>query len=378
MTQNWKTLHKDFRLNGQSYSKEELKDLGYGHVKVGAGFEKPIGNFLQDWLDENEAIKVITSGSTGNPKEILLKKYHMVNSALATGEYFDLRPGSSTLLCLPVDYIAGKMMLVRAMVLGLHLDYVEPSSNPLEAIFKEYDFSAMVPLQLENSFEKIDQIKTLLVGGAPVSTTLKDKLQSTTCQVFETYGMTETITHVAVKQIKKLESNSHTELVEGHFSHPEPVEGSVKTSFNALPNVTFSIDPRDCLVIDAPKISEDPVVTNDIVQLFSKTEFKWLGRYDNVINSGGVKLFPEQIEAKLSNLISNRFFVAGFPDKQLGQKLVLVIEGEANIEILHQKISELASLEKYEVPKNIIFLPSFLKTETGKTRRKETINLIEA
>ncbi len=168
-------VHPRFTLNGISYTTAELKELGYDLVKEGSAFEKSIGDFLSDWLDEKPTLEVKTSGSTGTPKTILLQKRQMVNSALATGEYFDLKEGNTALLCLPADFIAGKMMLVRAMVLGLELDYVELSSSPLAGLSKTYDFAALVPLQLENSLAEIEMIKTLIVGGASVSRTLKEK-----------------------------------------------------------------------------------------------------------------------------------------------------------------------------------------------------------
>ena len=350
---NYKEVHPQFKLNGILYDFQELKEVSYSLIKEGKDHEIAIGNFLMDWLDDNPTVEVQTSGSTGKPKKILLQKQHMVNSAMATGDYFRLEPGNTALLCLSAEYIAGKMMLVRALILGLKLDYVEPTLSPLGTTSKNYDFCAMVPIQAENSFKQIGHIKTLIVGGAPISFALKSRLQKSSCAVFETYGMTETITHVAVKSI----DNSH---------------------FMALPEVIFSKDSRQCLVIDAPKISDIKVVTNDLVDLISETEFEWLGRYDNVINSGGLKLFPERIEAKLSSLLSNRFFVAGLPDEKLSQKLVLVIEGEIDDELLIKKMDTLSSLGKYEIPKAIYKLPKFLETATGKILRMENINLIRS
>lgn len=352
-------IHFRFKFNGFHPSIDELKEIGYSLIKEGALFEQAIGDFLLDWFDEKPVIEVKTSGSTGRPKSILLKKSQMVNSALATGDFFGLEPGSSALLCLPCDFIAGKMMLVRAMVLGLELDYVEPSSNPLEYNSNSYDFCAMVPLQLKKSLGKLKQIRTLLVGGASVSNALGKKVEHESTSIFETYGMTETITHVAVRKIRSAISSK-----------------VVDSFFQTLPGVTVSTDSRNCLVIDAPDICDDKVVTNDLVDLVSETEFKWLGRYDNVINSGGIKLIPEQIEAKLAQIITKRFFITGLPDEKLGQKLVLVIEGETDVEIISQKITGLPSLKKYEIPKTIHFLPSFLETKTGKIGRKENIKLI--
>lgn len=355
----YKKIHNHFRLNGIHYSWEELKEVAYSLIKEGETFEKSIGDFLLDWLSENRTVEVQTSGSTGKPKKIQLQKRHLVNSAKATGAFFGLSPGSSALLCLSTDFIAGKMMLVRAMVLGLELDYIAPSTNPLLSFSKPYDFTAMVPLQVENSLEKLALINTLIVGGTPVSNTLRkvinEKVRNT--EIYETYGMTETITHIAVKKI-----------------HPPEPE---KQNFKTLPEVRLSIDDKNCLVIDAPKISEDPITTKDVVNLISETEFRWLGRYDNVVNSGGVKLFPEQIETKLAVLIKSPFFVGGVQDEKLGQKLILVLQGEVVIDNLLKKITSLPSLEKYEIPKVIYSLPAFIETETGKIRRKETLGLLK-
>lgn len=355
-------IHKEFRLNGISYSMSKLKALANDLVKDGKPFEQKIGDFLCEWLNDDAIIKVHTSGSTGTPKHMLLQKHQMVNSALATGDFFSLLEKESVLLCLPSQYIAGKMMLVRAMVLGLHLDYVEPSSSPLAFVSKNYDFVAMVPLQLEQSIDQINQVKNLLVGGATVSSLLRKKLQDKRVTVFESYGMTETITHIAVKKIHDL---SFTIL-----------PNSNKNQFLTLPNVTLSKDSRDCLVINAPKICDLPVVTNDMVNLISATAFEWLGRYDNIINSGGIKLFPEQIEAKLAPFIDQSFFVAGINDETLGQKLVLMVEGSSESNNLLSKINKLEAFERYEIPKSIYYLPKFITTDNGKIHRTETVKLL--
>jgi len=348
-------VHPKFTLNGISYGKVDLKELGDNLVKEGKSFEKSIGSFLLAWLDVKSTLQVKTSGSTGKPKNILLQKRHMLNSALATGKYFDLTEGNTALLCLPVDYIAGKMMLVRAMVLGLNLDYVEPSSSPLAKHSKAYDFAAMIPLQVQNSLAKIEQIKTIIVGGAAVSESLREKVKEKRTAVFETYGMTETITHVAVKKI---------------------TSSNKPNNFKAISNITFSADDRACLIISAPKVSDHKIITNDVINLFSETEFEWLGRYDNVINSGGIKLYPEQIENKLAPLLNNRFFVAGVPDERLGQKLILVIEGDINSEALFQKISETVNLDKFEIPKEVCVVANFVNTDSGKIHRRKSLILL--
>ncbi|MDC6364496.1 MULTISPECIES: AMP-binding protein [Flavobacteriaceae] len=357
--QTWHSIHPNFKLNGVHYSLEDILEVGYSLIKEGEFFEAHIGNFLLDWATPKPTLEVFTSGSTGKPKKIELKKEHMVNSALATGTYFNLKPSSSTLLCLPCTGIAGKMMLVRAMVLGLDLDYIAPSSTPLQENDRDYDFVAMVPLQAQNSITYLNRVKTLIVGGAPVDTSLRIKLAGLSTAVYETYGMTETITHIAVKRITKTEK----EMIEA--------------GFELLPNVSVARDDRDCLVIDAPMVTENSVVTNDIVALIDTTHFKWLGRYDSIINSGGIKLIPEQIEEKLSKLIRSRFFVAGLPDTSLGQKLILLVEDkDANTEELLQSIKSLSGITKYEIPKEIFLVDSFVETASGKIQRGKTLEQI--
>ena len=344
-------IHSQFRLNGISFDKETLNEIGYSWVKEGQEFEVHAGNFLMDWLSSSETVTVKTSGSTGEPKALELSKKHMVNSALATGQFFDLKPNNTALLCLSPEYIAGKMMLVRALVLGLNLDVVVPSSQPLESIKKKYDFAAMVPLQAQNSMNDLQHIKTLIIGGAPISKSLRNQLAVQSSAIFETYGMTETITHIAVKRLSSVRSSA------------------VETFFEVLPNVKIDTDERGCLIIDAPKVSTQKVITNDLVELISSNTFRWLGRYDNVINSGGIKLIPEQVEEKLSAIIKNRFFVAGIPDVKLGEKLVLFVEGKGE-DGLEKKISSLKTLDKFECPKQIIYVKNFVETPTGKVKRQ--------
>lgn len=351
-------LHPNFKLNDQSYNEDSLLEFSKELVNQSLPYNIAVGAFLIDWLNSEETLKVQTSGSTGTPKQILLKKEHMVNSALATGSYFGLKPKDTALLCLSADFIAGKMMLVRAMVLGLEIDIVAPKANPLEGTDKHYDFCAMVPMQVDSSIDCSNQLNTVIIGGAPVSGTLRAKLQGVQANCFETYGMTETITHIAVKKINGFRPE-----------HDEPY-------FGTLPNISISKDKRGCLVINAPKISDNTIVTNDIVELIDNKSFKWLGRYDNIINSGGVKLITEQIEKKLSTVIKNRFFVAGISDELLGQKLVLVLEGNQNINSIKALINSLDLLSKYEIPKEVFVISEFDETNTGKLNRSETLKLL--
>lgn len=339
-------VHNRFKLNGFSLDKDDLCRIAYSFIKEGDAFEKPVGIFILDWFDQNEYIEMTTSGTTGIPKKIKIEKQAMVNSALATGNFFDLQPGNRVLHCLPAQYVAGKMMLVRGFILGLDIDFVAPSSSPLKD--QSYDFAAMVPLQVQHSLDKLNQVKKLIIGGAKVNAALANELMSFSTEIYETYGMTETITHIAAKRVGE-------------------------EAFKTLPDVTVAEDERHCLVITAPNILEEPIVTNDAVKVLNEHEFIWLGRMDNVINSGGVKLFPEQIEEKLSSkIIDRRYFVASQENHELGEKLVLVVEGTPYI--IDDEV--FAELDKYEKPKVVLFAPEFKETPTGKVLRKESLDSI--
>ncbi|NAS30098.1 AMP-binding protein [Flavobacteriaceae bacterium R38] len=350
----FKNVHSKFKFNNLSFNREELKEVAYCLVKEGLPFEQSIGDFLIDWLNDKTHVEVQTSGTTGTPKTIRLDKQHMVNSAIATGNFFKINPGDSALHCLPSKFIAGKMMLVRAMILGLEIDVVPPSSNPLDKIDSTYDFCAMVPLQVQNSITRLHHIKKLIIGGAKASNDLIQKIQGIPVEAYETYGMTETITHIAAKKLN-------------HFKDQKE---KLNAAFKTLPGVLIKTDDRNCLIIDVPKVSDKKIITNDVVEIISENTFHWLGRYDNIINSGGIKLIPEQIESKLTGIIKGRFFVTSKKDKQLGEKLVLVVEGANNSEEeLLDKIKKLNTISKYEIPKEILFSDHLKTTKNGKIIR---------
>ncbi|HLV70548.1 MAG TPA: AMP-binding protein [Xanthomarina sp.] len=358
MIPTYDKVHNKFKLNNRNYSHEELKEVAYSFIKEGKPFEKALGDFLADWLDSKEYIKTKTSGTTGKPKTIKIRKQAMVHSAIATGNYFGLKPGDNALHCLPTQFIAGKMMLVRAMILGLQIDVVEPASVLNFNTKKHYTFCAMVPMQLQLNIKKINHIKTLIVGGAPLSVNLKEQIKNLKTNVYATYGMTETITHIAVMPLNHVVDDT---------SNSEE-----KNIYQTLPNIKISQDDRDCLVIEAPQLTKGILVTNDVVKLYSNTSFKWLGRVDNVINSGGIKLFPEQIEEKLKPKITNRFFIASEPDKTLGERLILVLEAKNNA--LPDAVFD--SLDLYEKPKKIYAVSKFIETTSGKLQRSKTLELI--
>ncbi|MBL0685512.1 AMP-binding protein [Aquimarina mytili] len=356
-------IHDNFTINKHSLDREDLKRIAYNFIKEGEVYEQEVGNFLMDWLNEKDYIIVQTSGSTGKPKKIKVFKQHMVNSAKATGKFFKAKEDTTALLCLPACYIAGKMMLVRAMVLGWKIDLIPPKTNPLDTVYEQYDFCAMVPLQLDNSLNRLHLIKKLIVGGGTVSEHLKELVQGLKTKVFETYGMTETVSHIAARRI-----------------NPKKKDKKDIGFFRALPNITLSTDERNCLIIKAPQLNNETIITNDVVELKTYKKFLWKGRYDNVINSGGVKLYPEEIETKLQLLIDHRFFISSLPDNTFGDKLVLIIESDFDKVAylsLKEAIHNLNILNKFEIPKKIFFIPQFIETNNGKIQRSMTLDIIK-
>jgi O-succinylbenzoic acid--CoA ligase len=341
-TITYKNVHNHFKLNGFHLDRKDLCRVAYSFIKEGEDHEKSVGDFILDWFDNKSYLELNTSGTTGTPKIIRIEKQAMVNSALATGDFFNLSPGDKALHCLPTKYIAGKMMFVRSFILGLDMDFVAPSSHPMLRNDTKYDFVAMVPLQAQNSLAELKNVKKMIVGGVKMSKFLEKSLSKLKTETYETYGMTETITHIAAKKIGE-------------------------KYFTVLPNIKIYQDNRNCLVIDAPNISNDTIVTNDLVELINEKQFSYLGRIDNVINSGGIKLIPEQIEDKLSHKIQSRFFVSGIQDPVLGEKLILVVEGEK--QVLDE--STFDELDKYEKPKEVFYVSKFIETHNGKIKRKE-------
>lgn len=310
--------------------------------------QQKVRDFLEEWNAPSLEIIVYTSGSTGKPKEIRLQKAHMIASAKATGKFLGVQKGDSALLCLSMDTIGGRMMVVRALVLELNLIVSDVSSNPLSLIDEELSFAAMVPLQLEKSLqespEKLERIGKLIIGGGPVSNELIGKIQDARTEIYHTFGMTETISHIAMRKL----------------NHP------LENEFHCLPGIEIS-EIEQNLIIEAPQIGVHRLQTNDVIERISQTSFRWLGRSDFVINSGGIKLHPEQIESKLAQIIAFPFFVFGEKDAQLGEKLILLIEHESSLELTKTRFKEV--LPPYSIPKEIRYVNQFTFTESGKINR---------
>ncbi|MFI5203630.1 MAG: AMP-binding protein [Flavobacteriales bacterium] len=319
----------------------------------------PVYEFLKNWWNTEEFMLFNTSGSTGEPKLIRISKNAMRRSATITNEYFGLGIKSCALVCLPVQFIAGAMMIVRAIEGGYPLVVVRPSSNPFKHPFlKQVTFCACTPMQVAeavtatDSKERFESISTVIVGGGEISNELEQKIQFLRNKVFATYGMTETITHVAVRAV-----NGNTR----------------STSFDVLPGFNVALDERNCLIIEAPHLG-DRIFTNDVVKLTSR-KFEWIGRADNIINSGGIKFSPEELEKEIAGLIPQRYVISSVPDAVLGNRLVLVLE----VEQLSNQEKETCIAKVSEILKGprkiheLRILGDFPVTGTGKIKRKEIL-----
>lgn len=348
-------------MGGSVYSHQELIGLSPG--LTAPDYAVAAIKFCQQWLSGQQEFTIQTSGSTGPPKALLLLRSQMEASARQTIEALQLRPGESSLVCLDTKYIAGQMMLVRSLMAGMNIVAVEPSSNPLEKIEdRPIDFVALVPYQLEylvkHASKKMNQIRCALIGGAAISNSLREKIRESACAMYATYGMTETISHIALQRI----NGPHAQEF-----------------FEVFPTVHVRLDHRGCLCIKASYLPEE-VVSNDLVEMVDENKFKWLGRIDNIINSGGVKVIPEKVESVFERILNsfeirNRFFIAGFPDEKLGSRVTAVFEGiPFNKEIQEELLVEATQhLDKYELPKAFVFVPQFKQTATGKINRSASV-----
>lgn len=334
-------------LNKKELSKYELKTL----------------NVVERWLNNERIFTLKTSGSTGLPKEISFTREDLEASAQLTINVFELKKDDWLLCCLDVDVVAGFMMIIRALVGGMNLLVFPPSKNPVKELENNQpiDFVSLVPLQLEEilkhqrSKQRLDGMKAVLLGGAPVNDRLIKKLQLVKCPVYQSYGMTETLSHVALKRLNGPEINEY---------------------YKALEGVYFKIDQRGCLVIEATHLGKE-IITNDLVDLINNKTFKWIGRVDFVINSGGFKVNPEEVEGKLGEVLKEKnFFVTGIPDESLGEKVIVLVEGLSNSR-LKLEMKNIKTLHPYEQPKEIYFVERFSLTDSGKVDRRKTLAQLE-
>ena len=317
-----------------------------------------LDEFLAEWRDASPRLLVHTSGSTGRPKPLWVEKRRMEASARATCAFLGLREGDTALLCMPLDYIAGKMMAVRAEVCGLRLVSVPPSGHPLAALDSPPAFAAMVPMQVYNSLavprerELLARIRHLIIGGGAVDDALAAALRGFAGGVWSTYGMTETLSHIALRRL----------------SGPEASEW-----YTPFDGVSVSLAPDGCLVIDAPRVAAAAVVTNDIARLAPDgRRFRIVGRKDNVICSGGIKIQAEEVERLLAPHVRSPFVVTRLKDAKFGEAVALLVEAgcTAGAEAACRRV-----LPKYWQPRRVFAVAAIPLTATGKPARKQAEEL---
>lgn len=332
-------------------------------------FEEELADFLREWNDkEVDELIVHTSGSTGKPKPMRVKKLQMENSARMTCRFLGLKNGDTALLCLPLRYIAGKMMAVRSVVGALELWPMAPDNHPLKNLNVPPVFAAMIPMQVRCTIEVpkeaalLREIRHLIIGGGAIDADLAALLRNFPHEVWSTYGMTETLSHIAMRRL----------------NGPEASEW-----YTPLEDVRIRLSSENTLVIEAPKVCDGELVTNDVAELNAKGQFRICGRKDNVINSGGIKIQIEEVEKKLRLHISHPFFISSIPDPKYGEIVVMLLEtgelSESERCRLNGRLDETCRdhLEKYHCPKAYVYLPALPYTETGKPDRATARKMAE-
>ena len=313
--------------------------------------------FLAEWKSDSPYVEVKTSGSTGEPKRMMVEKKHMLNSAKITCDFLGLQKDDTALLCMSLDYIAGKMMVVRALERGLKLTVVEPSGHPL-ATQPSVTFAAMVPMQVYNSLqvpeekERLTMIKHLIIGGGAIDEEMAKELKIFPNAVWSTYGMTETLSHIALRRLSGEKASDW---------------------YTPFDTVRISLSPENCLVIDAPEVCSEQLVTNDIAELALDGRFRILGRKDNVICSGGIKIQAEEVERQLCPHLHMPYLITKRPDAKFGEVVVLLTEGTVDEA---RRICE-AVLPKYHQPRVYLNVDRIPMTETGKPARQQALILAE-
>jgi len=326
-------------------------------------FQRSIADTVAWWYTGDGPLVVTTSGSTGVPRTVTFTRDQVEESINRTAQALQLDGSASALLCIDPRYIGGKMMILRALSLGMDLVCVEPASDPLATNdLPKTSFAALVPLQLENilkhplSLVCFREISKVIIGGAAISPALERSLKGSTNCIYQTYGMTETLSHIALRDLSAGE-----------------------TDYHLLSGITISTDNRNCLVASVPGFP-NPIVTNDLVEVTEKGRFRWLGRWDNVINSGGIKVVPEELEQKISLIIAQHgavsgYFIAGRPDDRLGEHVTLILECTLTADLDREKLmSDLRNmLGKFEVPREFRMINSLVKTSGGKLDRRASL-----
>lgn len=319
-------------------------------------FEKmTFDDFLKEWNSSCPTLTIQTSGSTGEPKKIIVEKAQMLASARMTCDTLNLKKGDTALLCMPIEYIAGKMMIIRSIERCMNLLCIPPCSNPLRQFIgskQQIDFAAFVPLQiakiLEHEEEKhlLAKIGIILIGGGTIDKHIEDELKNFPNQIYATYGMTETLSHIALRRISG---------------------ESASQWYTPMPQVYVKLSEDHTLIITAPHLSITSLQTNDIAELNDKGQFRILGRIDNTINTGGIKIQIEDLENLLHRTGLTDFMITSISDKTFGEAIVLLTLAQSTARIE----AAIATLPKYWKPKHIIEIQDIPLTETGKPNRAE-------
>lgn len=327
-----------------------------------ATIQEDLQVFLTEWNHPDPTIEVQTSGSTGIPKRMKVRKEQMVNSARLTCDFLGLKKGDKALLCMPLQYIAGKMMVVRSLVAGLELIPREPSGHPMADIDFPLRFAAMIPLQVYNTLQvaeerrRLCQTEILLIGGGAIDKELEQQLRQLPNQVYSSYGMTETLSHIALRRLNGPDTSDY---------------------YTPFPSVKLSLSPDNTLVIDAPLVAQAPLITNDVAELLPDGRFRIIGRKDNIINSGGIKVQTEVIEEQLRRIIPYDLAITSIPDPKFGEIIVLLVTSSQET----AKGFDLGVLPKYQRPKHLLAVNTIPLTGTGKIDRvacrRLAINLLE-
>ena len=321
-----------------------------------------VEDFLKEWQNGGDRVLVHTSGSTGNPKPLWVEKRRMEASARITCDFLQLRPGDSALLCMPLDYIAGKMVVVRSIVRHLRLISVPPSGHPLKGLTETPTFAAMVPMQVYNSLqvaeerERLRAIRHLIIGGGAIDDGLANQLKDFPNAVWSTYGMTETLSHIALRRLN----------------------GEVASLwYTPFASVSVGLNADGCLVIDAPEVCAHQLVTHDIAELSSDgRQFRILGRKDNVIDSGGIKIQIEEVERLLRPYLFVPFIITKVSDAKYGEAVTLLYEHTSLSVSALREICDL-HLPRFWSPRHYFEVPSLPLTETGKPARKRAEEMAE-
>lgn len=342
-------MKQTFLLEGKLYGADEIAPL-QKQCETSEWQKRILLSFLQWWFGNEEKKNIKTSGSTGTPKEIVITKENMKRSALASIAFFNLQAGEKVLLALPLQFIGGMMMVVRAVLANMDMYPVNPSLCPLLHPMPRMDFASLTPSQMTNMLEtekkeEIEKIKTVLLGGGSINDSLKQKLYSLKTQCYSSYAMTETLSHVA---LQKLNGNNP------------------QKAYYPLPEVRIASSKKGTALISTPW-NEKKLVTNDLISINSDGSFHILGRTDDAITTGGVTLLPEQLENEWAPYLSVTFAAAAIPDIRWGEQLVLVTE--SNIDFHSFLVHAQTTVSKIHLPKShyVLLIP---KTPTGKTARK--------